>query len=179
MYFRMLLCALLSCVCLSLDVAAVVAQSPPETTVDEKKLEALLDEVGVLYRKRFSEEGQFWEYAVAIEGGDQASMVKINLKQWGTRGDGTKVYTVYGWTVVTELATDQPIPPEVIKYVASTNDKLMIGNYSIGGNKVYANMGVIMQDLTASSLGMYLMNLHANCVTAKKEIDALANVQYR
>ncbi len=177
MFYRTLLCAIVTCVCMSFDLATAVAQSPPEPSADDKKLEALLDETGVLYRKRYLEEQQRWEYNAAMDSGSETSVIKIYLKPWRTRRDGSTIYTIYCWSVVAEIPKDQPVPPEVVKFIAAVNDALGTGNCSIIGNNVFANVGVVMQDLSASAFGLYLADLHDNRVQLKKEVEKLLNAQ--
>ena len=135
----------------------------------------MLDGTSVLYRKKFSEESQRWEYSAALEGNGETSLVRIYLKNWGTRGDGSKVFVVYCWTTVAELPKGQPMPPEIVKMIASANEVLYTGNYSIVENGVFANLGVMMQDLTSPAMGLYLADLHSNRMMVKKEIDKLLN----
>jgi hypothetical protein len=150
-----------------------LAEDPPEPSADNKQLESILDEGKFFYRKSFNEQAQRWEYTIAWEQSGETSMVNIYLRNWGTRGDGTKIHVVYLWSSVTEVPKGETLSPELIKLVASANDNVYTGNFSTSGNSIMANSGFFLTGLSKEMLELTIMDMHANRIAMKKEVDKI------
>ncbi|MFO0915087.1 MAG: hypothetical protein U0795_19155 [Pirellulales bacterium] len=149
------------------------AQNPPEPSADNKKLESVLDEGKFFYRKSYNEPAQRWEYNIAWEQSGETSMINIYLRNWGSRGDGSKINVVYLWATVAEAPKGETLSPELIKLVASSNDNVYTGNFSTSGNAIVANSGFFLTGLSKEMLELSVMDLHANRVAMKKEAEKI------
>jgi hypothetical protein len=163
----------------ALALAAIAAIQPsvlaqaPEQSAEDKQLEALLTGAELFYKKQYNENSQRWDYQVAWSDKGDTSMMSLYLRQLGTRGDGSKIMVVYAWTQVGGVAQGEDLPPGAIKAVAAFNDTLYTGNVSAAGNGVYANVGIVMTDLSADALWTYLWDMHDNRMNLKKELDPI------
>jgi len=150
-----------------------MAKETTEQTAADAELESLLDEAELFYQKKFNEENQRWEYKIAWTEDGDTSMMLLYLRELGTRGDGTVINVIYGWTQAFAMPSGQDLPPAIIKSVAATNDNLFTGNISATGGGVYVNAGAILQDLTDDALWLYLWDMHDTRVKYKAEIDKI------
>lgn len=164
-------CALALAACAAAQ-PSVFAQAP-EQSAEDKQLEALLTGAELFYKKQYNENAQRWDYQVAWSDKGDTSMMAIYVRTLGTRGDGSKITVAYAWTQVGGVAQGEELPPGVIKAVAAFNDGLYTGNVSAAGNGVYANVGIVMTDLSADALWTYLWDLHDNRMRMKKEVDQI------
>ena len=166
----------LAALALTLIVAAAnpaaAQQDAPAQSKDDQRLEALLSEADLFYKKSYVEGSQRWEYKIAFAQDGDTTMMAIYLRSLGNYGNGDPINVVYAWTQVTG-APDGQLPPAVIKAIANLNDTLPLGNFSASKNGTFANMAIVMQDLTKDSLYLSLWQLHYNALFLKKELDGL------
>lgn len=166
------LCSLVILAVLSVP-AALPAQNTPDPSPDEKKLEGLFEEGKYFYRKAYNEKNLRWEYAIVVESGGETAIINCYLMKWGTRPDSTPVNIVYFYTKTAEFSEAAPLSPEVIKYVASVNDAIMVGNVSANTNTIFVNAGTFIDDMSVSTLHRYISEIHSNRAAIKKEIDKI------
>ena len=157
---------------ISAAVPAVQAQTPAQSAEDQQ-LEKLLTGAELFFKKGFNEQAQRWEYQVAWSQNGETSLITLYVRELATSGDGKRVCVAYGWTQVIGMPQGQDLPPAVIKAVASVNGNLFTGNVSAEGGGVFANTGMVMKDLTADSLWIYLWDLHDTRTVLKKEFEKL------
>jgi hypothetical protein len=168
---RTLCLVTLSAVVLLVGSTTFAQNAEPKVTETDQQVEGLLGKADLFYKKSYNEQAQRWEYKVAWSEKGETTLINIYLRSMGTRGDGSPIHIVYGWTQVFSAGQDQQLAPEVIKAVAAANDGLSSGNVSTAGNGVYANVGIVLQDLTPSVLSLYLWDLHHTRVGMRREID--------
>lgn len=152
---------------------AAWAQAQPEQSAEDQQLEALLSGAELFYKKQFNESQQRWEYQVAWSEGGETSMMVLYVRTLATLNDGSKITVAYAWTQIAGAAQGQELPPAAIKAVASFNDNLYTGNISASGSGVFGNVGMVMKDLSADALWIYLWDLHDTRKVLKKEFDKI------
>ncbi len=161
----------LSILALAVLASPALAQQPaPPQSEDDQKLEALLSEADLFYKKSYFEGGQRWEYKIAWSEDGETSMLVLYLRSIGTRSDGSKIWVVYAWTQAMGLSQGEQLSPTVIKTVAALNDNLTTGNYSATANGAFANTGMVFEGLSAKALRLMLWDLHYNRVFLKKKL---------
>lgn len=152
---------------------AFAQQNAPAQSADDQKLEALLSEADLFYKKSYRESSQRWEYKIAWTENGETTMMTIYLRSIGTYASGDPINVVYVWTQLSGLDEGQQHPPAIIKAVASLNDILPLGSVSAAKWGVFANASIVMKDITAGSLYQTLWQLHYNALFLKKELSGL------
>ena len=177
---RIILSLLLVCAFLAGQPSMVVAdekEAATQTEADalaavETKLEELLKEADLFYKVGKTETGSKI-ITIMYESQGATSKITCAVRPIGTYG-GKTVYSVSAWTLVSQA--ESALPPNVIKLVATDNDSLLLGSYSMSQNfqMVYSNGSIPFDEATsARGVLMCLFYTHDNSVSLKKKIDAI------
>ena len=138
----------------------------------ETKLEELFKEMDLFYKVGKTETGGK-TFTVMYEYDGATSRITCAVRSLGVYG-GKTIYSMSAWTVVS--AAESAMPPNVIKLVATDNDSLLLGNYSMSQNfqTVYSNGTIPFDDASsAGSVFMCFAYTHVNNASLKKKIDAI------
>lgn len=100
-------------------------------------------------------------YTVVWEHGGEMLRINIDLKELGTY-NGKQIFGFSAWTLVSQ--SEEPVPPAVIKAVATTNDRLTIGSVSCSDDfkYVFANVTGSVEGLTPGGLWLYFAYMNEN-----------------
>lgn len=122
-------------------------------------VELLNNTDNVLFKEEEREGTKF--YTVVWEHGGEMLRINIDLKELGTY-NGKRIFGFSAWTLVSQ--SEEPVPPAVIKAVATTNDRLTIGSVSCSDDfkYVFANVTGSVEGLTPGGLWLYFAYMNEN-----------------
>lgn len=168
-------CRLVALTVASLCLLATPAVAQPDGAEEAMKaahenLVSVLDQVeDLFYKKKTTDDGSIF-YTVMWEADGETTKIILGLKELGYF-NSKYIYGLSAWTYV--VSSDTPVPPAVIKLVASANDSLAIGSYSTSADytNVYANMSGVLKNTTPDEIWMYIAYLHSNRMKLKQQVD--------
>lgn len=149
------------------------AQERDEAASLEKAHEqfrSLLDTTdNVFYKTNKGQDGSQF-YTVVWEFDGKSVKFIATLRRLGFYG-GEDIYGISLWTYV--IDGDTAVPPAVIKAIATTNDRMTLGNISCSEDftKVYANLTASLEGLTPGSFWLYAGYMHSNAEGMKATIE--------
>lgn len=162
--------ALLAGLCMSSRVVAQDDDEAASLAKAHQQFRAVLDQTDdILYKTNDDGDGNKF-YTVMWENGEDSLRYVVFLDKLGFY-DSRDIYSL---KCVTRVAvSENSFPPAVIKAVATTNDKVTLGNFSCSEDftGVYASLPASLDGLTPGTMWLYSAYLHSNTVGMKEIID--------
>ena len=165
-------------VCAQEDKSLESKDEPQQEGDGNATIEALLDEAGMFYQKRETDDGQI-RYRIVVEVGGESTIITARVHTWTwKRPDGGPLQSVYAFAQAAPPNADgKPYSAAVTRAVASRNDILLTGNYSITDEGIYCNTGFYIPSLDADLLESYFFALHWNRVNLMTDLTPILEAE--
>jgi uncharacterized protein (UPF0333 family) len=138
------------------------------------RLEEAMKSLDLFYKVGKTETGDS-VVTVMYESEGSTSKITCSVRSIG-RFAGKTVYALVAWTTIT--SGESALPPNVIKLVATENEAVSLGQYSMSQDykAVYSNCTIPLDETTSDGMvALCLAHTNVNASGLKKKIDAIVS----
>ncbi len=163
---------LLSIASVALAPSASFAQDDPGRKEADEHMQAELNKIDNLFFKTTETPAGDKMWVIMWEDSGETSKIAIELRNLG-KYDNKPLFGLLAYSSVVE--TERPVPPAVIKAIATKNERTGLGHYSSDDafQTIYINSTAPADNLTAGQLWIIFAYIHQNRLEFKTEIEQL------